>query len=57
MAGEEEEAEAGWAWAEGLVFACSYAISEIECCLCACQAHRPHTENIITQIDGVVFVL
>lgn len=54
---EEEEADAGWARAEGLVSACSNAISEIECCLRACQVRRPHTENSITYTDGVVFVL
>lgn len=37
MAGEkeeEEEEEAGWAQAEGMVFACCYAIREIEHFVC-----------------------
>ena len=44
---EEEEEGGGGSWGgKWLVFACSYAIREIECCLWECMVNRPHAENI-----------
>ncbi len=40
---EEEEEREGWARKKWLVFACSYAIREIECCLCVCRGAGAQT--------------
>lgn len=60
--GREEEEEEGWARAEWLLFACSYAIREIGCC-CVCLRGRRHTDHmqsisVTIQIDryGFCFV-
>lgn len=50
--GEEE----GGALRKWLIFACSYAVREIECCSCVyrMQAYRPHSKNIRLYSDGHV---